>query len=216
MPPADEALTHAVVFDVNVYLDAADFVGPPFNWAKLAQAAVKHGKDPVPHPTDQRVDSLRALVLSSTGRLAGPEPLEVWTSAQIDALVVRKASQPANRSLPPEDRGLGWTPEQAYDLQYDLVVELAYMKTDGGTAGDVRIPVGNPPLSHEDGIVLATAHEAGDEPVVRYCVTQDRHFRNSHAQLPDGVEVMRPHEWIEFVRRARRVHAMSVIVRMAP
>jgi hypothetical protein len=32
---------HAVVFDVNVYLDAAELLGPPFTWEKFATAAAR-------------------------------------------------------------------------------------------------------------------------------------------------------------------------------
>ena len=201
--------THVVVFDINIYLDVAALLGPPFTWAKFHDAATKHSDDPLPHRDDPRIDSLRALALCLSKRYAGHEPLEVWTSAHIDRLVVRKAGQPDDRSLPDEDRGLGWTATEAEDLQDDLIAGLVYDLTSGGTVGEVGIAEGSPPLSNEDGRVLRTAVEVDTDHAVRYCITQDRKFRRCGPQLLVNVQVLNAHEWVELVRKSRRMFAMS-------
>jgi hypothetical protein len=135
-----------------------------------------------------------------SGRFAGPVPLEVWTNDHIDDLVVIKASQPRDGEYP-EDRGLGWTADDAAGLLDDLVWGIVYDKSGGGTCKNVEIPYGSPPLSHEDGIVYRTAEQCGGEQTVRYCITNDRAFRT--AALPGDINVMYPHEWIALVRKSR-------------
>ncbi|GLY02378.1 hypothetical protein [Actinoplanes sp. NBRC 101535] len=100
---------HTVVFDLNILLDVADLLGPPFTWDKFRDAAARHSQAPVPNRADSRVDSLRAVALTTTGRFAGPELLEVWTSDHIADLLVLKARQPRDGAIA-ETRGLGWSP----------------------------------------------------------------------------------------------------------
>lgn len=201
--------THVVVFDINVYLDVARLLGPPFTWNKFHAAAAQYSSDPVPHPKDTRVDSLRALAVCLSKKFVSPEPLEVWTSTNIDVLVVRKASQPDDRTLPDEDRGLGWDEVDAVGLRDDLVDHVVYAVPGGGTTGDVVIAEGSPPLSNEDGRVLRTAVEAGEHYALKYCVTQDVEFRRCGPDLPVNVQVMHPHEWVSLVRRSRAEYARS-------
>src|ERR1700684_3505166 len=111
MVAANPPSCHAVVYDVNVYLDVADLLGPPFTWQKFSQAAATHQMTPL-LGTDRRVDSLRALALATTGLFAGQDALQVWTSAHIDGLVATKARHPLVAEHP-DDRGLGWTPDAA-------------------------------------------------------------------------------------------------------
>lgn len=200
---------HTVVFDVNVYLDVASLVGPPFTWEKLQGVAVSHRTASLPHLPDRRVDSLRAIAVSQGGRFAGPEPLQVWTSDHIDDLVVRKASQPRGGPTP-ETRGLGWSHEHAQDLLIDLVDELVYEKTDGGRVTIVGVD-GNPPLGHEDACVFTTALGAATDaapPSIKYCVTCDGPFRKAQGLNPN-VTVLYPHEYVDMVRKSRQALALA-------
>jgi hypothetical protein len=198
MTGIEDSDRHAVVYDVNVYLDVAELLGPPFSWAKFNNAAALYQATPL-RGADRRVDSLRALALATTGRFAGPQPLQVWTSDHIDGLVATKASQPLTAEHP-DDRGLGWTREQAMDLVEHLVWDLVFDMSGGGSL-DVTTSYGSPPLSHEDGLVYRTAEQCGLEKTIRYCITNDRQFR--HAELPGLIDVLYPHEWISLVRRSR-------------
>jgi hypothetical protein len=200
--------THVVVFDVNVYLDVADLLGEPFDWTRFGEAATATAGTQLPAP-DQRVDALRAIALCMSGRFAGLESLEVWTSSHIDELVVLKASQPDDRNLEPEQRGLGWGADSADALLEELVYDLVFDKTGGGTLGDGVLSRDSPPLSHEDGIVFSTACEAGDGPgLVRYCVTSDNGMRQARP-LSCDVLILYPHEWVDLVRRSRSTYALG-------
>lgn len=87
MPNGIESQRHAVVFDCNVYLDVARLIGPPFSWEKFSATTAKIARDGVPHPRDASFDSLRAVALSTSGRFAAGEVLEVWTNDHIERLV---------------------------------------------------------------------------------------------------------------------------------
>jgi hypothetical protein len=199
MAAVGDSHCHAVVYDVNVYLDVAELLGPPFSWSKFHEAAAEHQVTPL-RGKDRRVDSLRALALATTGRFAGPHPLQVWTSAHIDGLVATKAGQ-LQTAEHPDDRGLGWTADDAEDLVEGLVWTLVYDMSGGGECREIEIPYGCPPLSHEDGIVYRTVEQCGDDGAIRYCVTNDRQFRQ--AELPGLIDTLYPHEWIELVRKSR-------------
>ena len=194
----------AVVFDVNVYLDVAELLGEPFSWEKFDIAAARYHAVPLNGP-DRKIDSLRALAVTQSGKFAGRVPLQVWTSEHIDNLVDLKASQPQEGECP-EDRGLGWSQENAAALVDDLVWAIVFDKSGGYTCGNVEIPYGTPPLSHEDGLVYSTARQCCDDQAMRYCVTSDRSFRTS--RLPGDITVLYPHEWVDFVRRSRARAAM--------
>lgn len=199
---AVEPSCHAVVFDVNVYLDVAQLLGTPFTWEKFNTAAARFRQTPLTplRGSDRQVDSLRALAVTLSGQFAGRVPLEVWTSVHIDKLVVLKASQPQDGERP-EDSGLGWSLDNAAALLDDLVWGIVFDKSGGGICKNTEIPYGSPPLSHEDGIVYRTAEQCGDEQTVRYCITNDRMFRT--ASLPGTINVLYPHEWIALVRKSR-------------
>ena len=194
-----------MVFDVNVYLDVASLLGPPFDWDRFAVMAHATRAEPLPHLSDGRKDSLRAIAVSMSGSVCKHQRLQVWTSHHIDGLVVHKASSPADVALPAERRGLGWSDGQARLLLQGFVHTLAFDMTSGGTLGKVASPWGSPPLDHEDGCVYATARDAGpdeEEPVARYCVTRDVDFLRS-AQF-SNVTTLDPAAWVEYVRLSRR------------
>jgi hypothetical protein len=195
---------HAVVFDVNVYLDAAELLGPPFTWEKFATAAAKYRASPL-KCQDRRIDSLRAIAVATSGKFTAHVPLQVWTSDHIDNLVALKAGQPKDGGCP-EDFGLGWSPDDAAALVDDLVWDLVYDKSGGGACRNIEIPYGSPPLSHEDGIVYRTAEQCGDQHAIKYCVTNDRPFRI--ADLPGDITVLYAYEWVDLVRRSRAKIAM--------
>ena len=199
-----------IVFDVNIYLDAARVLGEPFSWEKLIAFAVEAAKSPVPHPSDPAFDSVRALVSVTPGVHPDGRRLEVWTSDHVDRLVGFKASQPNNRHLDNESRGLGWSVASAQDLLEDLVGDLVWDKTEGGTVGDVQISYGTPPLSHEDGCVYATVRDAGVEGQYyeRFCITRDKEFLSS--ALPGDISVQHPATWLASIRRASRTRLMPV------
>ncbi|MDH6279553.1 hypothetical protein [Prescottella agglutinans] len=195
-PPA------VVVFDVNIYVDLARLIAQPLSWKKLEDAASDHWNAPLPHPDDAAIDSLRALLLSATGEVGTGEPLEVWTSAHIDRLVIDKV-----RERIVDLDGKSWSHDEALNFHDELVNTLVYDRTNGGSVGEVLDPLNNPPLDHEDGCVMRTAEAAGD--VVespRYCVTRDVFFRNAFrdGQLEPSVQVLFPHEWVKALRWARR------------
>ena len=76
-----------MVFDCNIYLDAARVLGAPFTWDAFDSRVAQVSKAAVPHPFDSMLDSLRAIALCTSGRFAGNETLEVWTSAHINKIV---------------------------------------------------------------------------------------------------------------------------------
>lgn len=204
---------HTVVFDVNVYLDVAGLLGPPFSWEKFQDATVRYSGQPVPRRADKRIDSLKAVAVTTSGNFAGPEPLEVWSSDHIDRLVVRKAQQRADGATP-ETRGLGWRPADAEALLHDLVYDLVFDMTNGARV-EIEAVDGHPPLDHEDACVFTTALQAAGEalpPSIKYCVTNDRAFRRA-ADLSRNVTMLHPDEFVLLVQRSRRSLAMK---RMRP
>lgn len=189
------------MFDVNVYLDVAELTGEPFSRGACARAEA--AGYPRTGQERRRLLSLQAIEHSRSGAFAGAAPLQVWTSRHIDGLVARKASQPADESLPSEDRGLGWTQDHADDLVDDLVWELVYDATGGGRAPDRGAEQAGQ-VGDEDGRVLSAAKHADpdDQPVRRYCVTNDQPFRERAGGRSDVV-VLHPIEWLMLLREAR-------------
>ena len=205
MNVADEIQRHLVVFDCNIYLDTASVLGEPFKWTDFDAAAARLARIPVPHPQNGAHDSLRALAACTSGRFAGDEALEVWTSSHIDTIVRGKASQPASGDPTTAPRGLGWSKEAAQGLLDDLVYGLVEM-SGGGSVGDL-FPDGNPPLDHEDGMVFgACRHLAREDPLAHvYCVTRDRGFVEAYAagKLSRHSHVLTPAKFVALTRAAR-------------
>ncbi|MFI5934889.1 hypothetical protein [Actinoplanes sp. NPDC051494] len=140
-----------VVFDCNIYLDAARILGEPFGWDKLWRVVDDLMSVPVPHPRDEAFDSLRALRAAYAGK-RGDDVQEVWTSRHIDDMVQGVAGRPLPSGKAMGDSGLGWQAESAEDLIEDLILDLVD-RTHGGVV-DRNYPDGNPPLDHEDGMVF--------------------------------------------------------------
>jgi hypothetical protein len=196
-----------VVFDVNVYLDVASLLGEPFSWADfdaLVSATVNHS---LPHADDARFDSLRALATVKSGDFGDGMRVDTWTSDHIERLMYVKARQSSTAKVA-EDHGLGWGPEAANALVDDLSGDL----TGPNSVGEIVIPYGNPPLSHEDGLVYATARDAGLDGLYyeRYCVTRDREFLA--ADLPGDITVLHPWQWVDLVRTRRRRDAFRSMI----
>jgi len=199
---------HVVVFDINVFLDAARLLGPPLTWDEFSAAVAKCANDPHPHPTDKRIDSLRALAMCTSGRFAGGDLLQVWTSGHIVGLAVEKAVQPVDGATD-EQRGLGWSAQDADALQ-DFIDDLTFIKSRGGSIA-VKTAEGSPPLSYEDGLVYRTAREAGDPTNIRYCVTRDVEFRELAAEIMDDITVLYPWEWVDVLRKSRALVATQAM-----
>lgn len=197
-----------VVFDVNVYLDAARLVGAPFQMSRVSDILAREKRRMPPHP-DARVDSARALVIARSGILARPQRLQVWTSDHINALVRLKAHQPDDEALFPEDRGLGWSEEHAQALLDDLVWPTV-LESSGDTVGDLRYPEHSPPLDHEDGFVMATAKAAADGDVVcdKILVTRDRSFAEKMKDVGHP-RVIHPSQFVAFTHAARSKVAVT-------
>lgn len=198
------AQLHRVVFDCNVWLDVARVVGEPFTWSAFERAVARIAKDPFPHP-DRFNDSLRAVAACTSGRFAGSERIEVWTSDHIDDTVAYKASQP---SVPDEDgyMGLGWSAAHAAELVDELVQTMVDL-TGGDSMGGITGTEGHPPLDHEDGRVFKACRAiVDDDPLARvYCVTNDGDFLVAarDGRLGDHTIVLTPARFVQLVRAAR-------------
>jgi hypothetical protein len=207
---AEEIQRHLVVFDCNIYLDAAHLLSQPFSWPKFDAAAARLARLPMPHPTDGANDSLRALAACTSGRFAGEEALEVWTSSHIDKIVRGKAQHPNTNDPSFEHRGLGWSRADADALVDDLIYGLVE-RSGGGSVGQL-VPDGNPPLDHEDGMVFgACRYLAGDDPLAHvYCVTRDRGFLDAYKarSLSNHSRVMTPATFIALTRAARTQYSI--------
>ena len=214
-PAGGEEQRHVVVFDVNVYLDVASLVGAPFTWEKFDARAAALAQISVPHPTDPRCDSLRALAACTSGRFAGDEPLEVWTNAHIDRLVRGKAQQPSRRDPVTGRKGLGWNSVDAQTLLDELITGMI-TRSSGGTLGG-HYPDGNPPLDHEDGMVYGACRLlVNDDLLARvYCVTRDREFLEARrsGRIADHSLVLTPAAFIALIRSARRQLSIQQIHR---
>ncbi|HQV17823.1 MAG TPA: hypothetical protein PLC22_05790 [Gordonia sp. (in: high G+C Gram-positive bacteria)] len=188
-----------VVFDVNVWLDAATLITQPFSWDEFDAIARSVNSLPAPHP-DVRYDCLRAIAMSRTGFYdSANQRLEVWTSAHIDRLVISKALEVVR-----DRAGRRWTQATAEGLVEDFLYQVLD-DTGGGTVGDIVVPMGNPPLDHEDGCVYRTAMDAGDDHMSRkVIVTRDRSFRQSAPSIGTFVDVVTPAEYVSELRKARR------------
>ncbi|MFV4913046.1 hypothetical protein PFZ49_05650 [Microbacterium lacticum] len=212
--PAVAAQRHAVVFDCNVYLDVAEVLGEPYSLQAFNKRAAQVGRDPLPH-NDSKIDSLRALAVCTSGRFAGAETLEVWTSDHIDRMVRNKAMHPTTEDAVTGFRGLGWSQASAEALVDDLVYGVIDA-SGGGTIGQA-FPDGEPPLDHEDGLVYGACREVmrADALCRTYCVTNDRGFLSDarEGRLPDHTIVLAPARFVALVRSARAATGMQNVVR---
>ncbi|MGB3762725.1 MAG: hypothetical protein WA966_05825 [Ornithinimicrobium sp.] len=199
---SNEHAEHVVVFDVNVWLDIARIFGPHgFSWDAMTEFVVGHAREPVPSRTVAGLDSALAISLCRDGKFPGGAPLEVWTSPHLDDTLLHKLTQPLQASRP-EDAGLGWASPDALSFLSNGSDELVWAMTEGTTTGEIERAEQTPPLDHEDGKVYLSALRAGDEPVVRYLVTNDRGFRE--ANLRGSVARLFPYEWVQLVRRSQQ------------
>ncbi len=201
-----------VVFDCNVYLGVADLLGAPFSWDKFDATAARLASEPFPHPVRPN-DSLRAIALCTSGRLAGPHTLEVWTSAHIDKVVLDKAAQSPVPDPMTGYKGLGWSNGDASGIVTDLVYGLTE-RSSGGTIGHDYQPEGNPPLDHEDGMVFGACRRlAGDDPLANVlCVTCDIEFLRAYTRGEVNqhyAKVLTPSQFVGLVRQARASFAVK-------
>ena len=169
---------HVVVFDCNVYLDVAHLLGEPYTRESFNKHAAQLASAPLP-ADDPRHDSLRAIAICTSGRFAGLETVEVWTSDHIDRMVRNKAMHPTTTDPATGFRGLGWNQGHAEALVSDLVY------------GACR------EIARED--VLCKS----------YCVTNDKQFLRDFrdGRLRDHTVVLTPARFVALVRAARANHA---------
>lgn len=189
------------MFDVNIYLDVARLCGAPFNRSRYNDMLISQKGIPAPH-RDPRVDSARCLEIARSGMFARPQSLQAWTSAHIAATLRFKAQQEDDPSLKDEDRGLGWSPEDAQGLVDDLMWPVI-LGSGGDTVGDLRAEH-SPPLDHEDGLVMAAAKACHDADIVvdRILVTRDRRFAELCRSLAYP-KVMHPSRFVAMTHAAR-------------
>ncbi|WP_439690449.1 hypothetical protein ACRQ4C_05810 [Curtobacterium sp. SP.BCp] len=196
---------HRVVFDCNVYLDAARLVGAPFSWNAFDQLVAREVVQPNPHPRGAAYDSVRAIAVCLSGEFAGNMPLEVWTSDHIDDTVHYKARQSTTPDPDTGHRGLGWATGDADGL-LDVLIGDTTSVSNGGSLGAQRTD-GDPPLDHEDGLVYGACRAlVADNPNAKvYCVTNDRGFLQAYAdgRLPKHTIVISPARFVALVRAAR-------------
>ncbi len=215
MKAGEEAQRHLVVFDCNIYLDAANLLGPPFGWEKFDEAVARLASVAVPHPKDRAHDSLRAMAVCTSGRFVRDELLEVWTSSHIDTMVRAKAAQPTAANPVTGHRGLGWPPEAAEALVDDMVHGL--VERSGGDVLSSHVPDGNPPLDHEDGMVYgACRYLAGQDPLAEvYCVTRDRGFLDAYRDgaLGRHTRVLGPSQFLALIRAVRLHYSVAKMTR---
>jgi hypothetical protein len=202
-----EPTRHAVVLDVNIYLEVGALLGPPFTWDKFDELIARSGPNRQSGER-QELDSLRLVAACTSGKFAGDEPLEVFTNSHIDRLVRRKAMHPA---VPvsvsgSRRRGLGWKADDAQGLVDDLIYGLVEM-SNGGTLGEAPGTDGYPPLDHEDGMVYGACRVlAGQDLLCKvYCVTRDNGFLDAarSGRLSGHSKVVTPAAMTELIRRAR-------------
>lgn len=181
--------------DCNIYLDVARRVGNPFRWDRFGQLVAQASRQPFPN-VDPVVHSLMALAVCQSGRMAGDEPLEVWTNTHIDKIVRGKAMDPNK---------LGWPEPSATSLVTDLIHGLTSMSS-GGTLG-THYPNSNPPLDHEDGMVYGACRELSSDDLLAnvYCVTRDEGFLTAgrEGRLDHHTRVLSPAEFVALVRAHR-------------
>lgn len=202
--PVTDGHRHLVVFDVNVYLDAAFLTGAPFSWESFDAIAASIAQVPVPH-SDGDYDSLRAIATCQSGTFAGLETVEVFTNDHIEDMVHAKAQHPVVPAPGSDLKGLGWSRSDADALLEEFVWEVGNRSSGGCVPTDV--PDGNPPLDHEDGMVYgACKYLAGEDPLATvYCVTRDRPFLEAArlGKLSGHTKVLHPSKFVGLVRAAR-------------
>ncbi|WP_213002686.1 hypothetical protein [Winogradskya consettensis] len=192
-----------VVFDCNIYLDAARVLGEPFTWGKLRHVVDKLESVLVPHPKDEAFDSLRALNYAYAVQI-DLDNVEVWASYHIAVMVRYVLERPVVPSKKNETPGLGWSAESVEDLLDELIFGLVTLS--GGGIVKRYLPDGNPPLDHEDGKIYGACRAlAGDDPLAEvYCVTRDREFRAAYRKglLGRHTQVIAPAELAMMIRQA--------------
>lgn len=209
-PPLGES-PWIIVFDANVFLDAARALGEPFSWNGVQDLVAREQSSRFPH-RERVVNSVRALALGASGRMTPSVCAQVWTSDHIDGLVRHKASQPDDPTLDERQRGLGWSWTNADALVTDLIWHVVHA-SGGDTLGRVLIPRDAPPLEHEDGLVYATARDAfdGDTTCDRLVVTSDQAFYEHASQSTAYPRAVTPAQYVELVRYMRRREAVRQI-----
>lgn len=158
------------VFDINVWIDVALLLGPLPTPQTREHLVSSLSMRPVPDRAQPDVDSFRCWQMAASGIFVQPLEASLFISEYMLETLWRKLQLPEDGPTP-ELRGLGWDDHEAEDFIEDAVLSIAYTPEDLG----VKEPVGpwlNPPLDHEDGMVLACARSIG----AHYLITGDSDF----------------------------------------
>lgn len=155
-----------VVVDVNVFVRAClqlDVSTWPDDWRRP------------PATLEEAALSLIAAAAGLAPDVATPPSLKVYSSEDLDDLVVRKLIQPDSPDLRPEERGLGFAESHAVAL-YQEVVDV--LDARGGSVG-LNPPPAPQPLpgaDYEDRCIWGLFREAmSREPTsAAFLVTDDR------------------------------------------
>lgn len=144
------ACTTDVVFDINVYLRIAEVLGKDRCTLERLVGEAKNTPLGLSNPTRHQAATI-TVAWSLGRRFVNGSDMRVFASTWIESGVRHLAgSSPWG-----PDKGLGWTLEQADRIVTKFLIPLQ-RHTGGGTVGDVE-PLGRPPLSRDDGQVLAAA-----------------------------------------------------------
>lgn len=184
-----------MVFDCNVYLDIARLLGPPFTWERFVERAELGA---VPGYRSDGLDSAIALGYTRSGTFVTGQPLTVWSSHYIEQAVTVMAQASKTSEYP----GLELTEAESDSLFHEVIDHLVPAKQ----VVDVDTPDGPGALSRDDGLVFATAVNAGHHLNHKYLITKDKGFRELGD--PTGrVTVLYPHQFIGLLRDSRRLAA---------
>ena len=213
MPPSTtEPPVHAVIFDINVYMDVCRLLGPGFVWDDVVAKVAQYKNQPGTHRNPE-VNSLRAIAICTSGTFCDGVPLHVWFSDLMEATLLVKLTQPV-KGPTKEKSGLGWSREDAEQVLRELVKPLLEV-TEGAYTEHTTVE-GHPPLEHEDAQVWTAARYAGHEdelPPRRWMVTNDvRVCQADRATLP-GVVRIDPAGFWTIVHKRR---ALDFRAKMAP
>ena len=190
--------THPViaVFDMNIYLNVARFVGEPYSRSLLHTTLMGQIHQPSPRSTPL-TESAKLVAISSSGVFAGNQLLQVWTSDWIVKGTQRVAGRDVNLN------GLGWSLPSAQGLVSDLIFGTVVTPSNG-----LQLPTNKrakfPGLSPDDSQVLNTALQTkiANPASEVICVTNDVGFRNTTSN--QDVVMMNSNEFLTFITDARK------------
>lgn len=191
-----------VVFDVNIYLDVARWVGPPYSNQKLQIKLLQHRQDPST-PVEVKIQSAKLASLCSSGVFAGNQKLQVWTSDWINNVAVRVAMRSRG------EKGLGWSETNAELIRTDLIHGTVVGPSNGFLLNSDKTAKFED-LDWDDAQVLTTALQARvlSPSSTTICVTNDKAFRNTNSC--GDVTMLTSPEFLSLITAARQALRKSI------